>query len=296
MKSNVQQLVLLGIVSCFLASCGGGGVPVVKESVVPELRSTSNAATITMPTPIILTLDPAKIADAGDTVRYVEFYRKNTALPPDAAVEYISTDNSAPYALTVLEYGEKNTTYQYYAKITGTTQNYTSTILTYEINVNFTYNTLEEQLLVELNKARTTPQTCTKKDGNGTVIESRSFPAAAPVTLNPRLTGAARKHSQDMADKNYFEHTSQNGTMFMERIQAERYNYQTVGENIARTSGNQNNVTLTTLMDSWLASFGHCTILMNGNFKNVGIGIAYDATVNKTYWTTDFGVLKSASL
>ena len=39
-----------------------------------------------------------------------------------------------------------------------------------------------------------------------------------PLTYDAQLTTAARLHSQDMAEQNYFDHDSLDGTKFYERI------------------------------------------------------------------------------
>ena len=48
-----------------------------------------------------------------------------------------------------------------------------------------------------------------------------------------RLHVAADLHSQDMAENDYFDHDSQDGTEFWERVHAQNYDYDHTGENIA---------------------------------------------------------------
>ena len=55
------------------------------------------------------------------------------------------------------------------------------------------------------------------------VNAARSSAGCGPVRLDPRLTAAATKHSQDMAQLNYFSHVSRNGDTFVVRIKAADY-------------------------------------------------------------------------
>ena len=112
------------------------------------------------------------------------------------------------------------------------------------------------------------------------------FGAAAPVAWNDRLTLAAEGHSQDMAAKDYFSHTSADGRTLADRINASGYVWSSVGENIAAGYAGVNAV-----MDGWIASPGHCANLMNAGFAEVGVvcvpGSAGDTY--SSYWTMDLG-------
>lgn len=112
------------------------------------------------------------------------------------------------------------------------------------------------------------------------------FGAAAPLTWNDKLTVAAEGHSQDMAAKNYFSHTSADGRTLADRVNATGYAWSSLGENIAAGYPGINAV-----MDGWIASPGHCANLMNAGFAEVGVvcvpGTAGDTY--STYWTMDLG-------
>ena len=112
------------------------------------------------------------------------------------------------------------------------------------------------------------------------------FGAAAPVAWNDKLTLAAEGHSQDMAAKNYFSHTSADGRTLADRVNATGYAWASLGENIAAGYPGVNAV-----MDGWIASPGHCANLMNAGFAEVGVvcvpGVAGDTY--STYWTMDLG-------
>jgi len=132
-------------------------------------------------------------------------------------------------------------------------------------------------VLARINQVRASGANC----GNDGV-----FAAAAPLTWNDKLTAAAEGHSQDMAAKNYFSHTSADGRTLAERVTATGYAWSTLGENIAAGYPGVNAV-----MDAWIASPGHCANLMNAGFAEVGVvcvpGVAGDTF--STYWTMDLG-------
>ena len=110
------------------------------------------------------------------------------------------------------------------------------------------------------------------------------------LCIHPALQKAAEKHSQDMIDKDYFSHTSQNGTTFAQRIKREGYIYRTAGENIAwgtGTLGGPDNI-----FKNWMNSTGHRANILKSGYREVGIGAVngtYKSYSNATMWTADFG-------
>lgn len=131
------------------------------------------------------------------------------------------------------------------------------------------------RVLALTNAARAQGQTC------GTT----AFPAVGALTYNAQLEQAAQGHAADMAAKNYFSHTSQDGRDFSQRITATGYKWYTIGENIAAGQ-----TTPEAVVAGWLASEGHCRNIMNGSFKELGVGYAANASSSyRTYWVQDFG-------
>ncbi len=109
------------------------------------------------------------------------------------------------------------------------------------------------------------------------------YQAAAPLAWNGKLFDAAAGHSLDMANNNYFSHTSQDGRSFSQRISDAGYAWSAVGENIA--AGQR---TVEDVMNGWLQSPGHCANIMNGSFTEVGVScVSNDASSYKQYWTMD---------
>ncbi|WP_107102016.1 sigma-70 family RNA polymerase sigma factor [Streptomyces silaceus] len=114
------------------------------------------------------------------------------------------------------------------------------------------------------------------------VNAERSKAGCGPVTSNSKLATAATKHSDDMAARNYFDHTSPDGTDPGDRITAAGYRWSTYGENIAR--GQQ---TPAAVMDSWMNSSGHRANILNCDFKELGVGIHNGS--GGPWWTQAFG-------
>lgn len=114
------------------------------------------------------------------------------------------------------------------------------------------------------------------------VNSERAKEGCAPVSGNGQLDTAAQRHSEDMAARDYFSHTSPDGTDPGDRITAAGYRWSTYGENIAR--GQQ---TPAQVMDGWMNSPGHRANILNCDFKEIGIGI-HDAS-GGPWWTQAFG-------
>ena len=111
------------------------------------------------------------------------------------------------------------------------------------------------------------------------------YPAVAPLAWNAQLAQAAAGHSRDMADNNYFSHTSLDGRTAAQRVTAAGYAYSYLGENIAAGYGG-----IDAVMSGWLASAGHCANIMNSHYQELGAACASNASSTYgDYWTQDFG-------
>jgi hypothetical protein len=108
-----------------------------------------------------------------------------------------------------------------------------------------------------------------------------------PLSYNQELTVAARRHSQDMGDRNYFDHTTPapDYMKFYERIVDAGYNYQTCGENIAAGYA-----TPEAVVDGWMNSDGHRANILDPDYCDIGVGYAaVNGSQYYHYWTQDFG-------
>ena len=112
-----------------------------------------------------------------------------------------------------------------------------------------------------------------------------SFAATTPLTYNAALEQAALAHADDMAAKNYFSHTSQDGRTLRERIDATGYSWSTIGENIAAGQA-----TAEIVVQGWIDSPGHCRNIMNPAFRELGVGYTpASGGTYRTYWVQNFG-------
>jgi uncharacterized protein YkwD len=111
------------------------------------------------------------------------------------------------------------------------------------------------------------------------VNDERSGAGCQPLKVDPKLAQAAQDHSTDMAERNYFDHTTPEGLTFADRIV--NAGYPTPGaENIAVGQQNAEQV-----MDGWMNSDGHRANILNCDLHTIGVGLAEEGM----YWTQDFG-------
>ena len=102
---------------------------------------------------------------------------------------------------------------------------------------------------------------------------------------NDILFSAAARHSQDMATRNYFSHTTPEGITFSQRLATEGYIGWAAGENIAAGQGSVSGV-----MAAWLGSEGHCRNIMQPLLTEVGVACVSQAGSGYgIYWTMDLG-------
>lgn len=114
------------------------------------------------------------------------------------------------------------------------------------------------------------------------VNRERAAAGCGGLTEDAQLTNAAQRHSDDMAARDFFEHTNPDGADPGQRVTDAGYRWSTYGENIAR--GQQ---TPESVMESWMNSPGHRANILNCSFKNIGIGIHKGS--GGPWWTQDFG-------
>ncbi len=113
------------------------------------------------------------------------------------------------------------------------------------------------------------------------VNEERAKNGLKPLELSSEISKVARIKSQDMADKNYFNHTSPTyGTPF-DMMKKFGISYSAAGENIAKGQ-----TTAQSVMNSWMNSPGHRANILSANFGKIGVG--YVIKNGTTYWTQMF--------
>lgn len=119
----------------------------------------------------------------------------------------------------------------------------------------------------------------------GAVCGSTTYAATTALTWNTQLLQAARGHSTDMAQNNYFSHTSLDGRTLAQRVLATGYSYMALGENIAAGQ-----TSVESVMTAWINSPGHCQNLMSPAFRDIGVAcVRNDAAAYRLYWTMNLG-------
>ena len=131
------------------------------------------------------------------------------------------------------------------------------------------------------------------------INRERAAHGESPLVLNQDLQDAAQAHSESMAAGEYFEHTSPSGDTVLDRLRQAGYisgemAYE-VGENIAY--GSLQDATPTAIVAAWMASPGHRENILNGDFRDTGMGIAPELPSvlgngqRGAMYTQDFGVV-----
>ncbi len=142
-----------------------------------------------------------------------------------------------------------------------------------------------------INDARSVQQDCGTKG---------VFPPAAPLGWSDTLYDAAYEHSTDMAESNTFSHDGSGtnsdwtgvelgkASSVSERLENNGYtNWKKISENIAAGTTMD---TAQEAVDAWLASDGHCAILMDPGYTDVGMAMVKESGSDYTYyWSQDFG-------
>ncbi|MBJ7354949.1 MAG: CAP domain-containing protein [Thermoleophilaceae bacterium] len=107
----------------------------------------------------------------------------------------------------------------------------------------------------------------------------------APLAEETHLDAAAQGHSEDMAEKNYFDHTDLSGGKPWDRAKAAGYASGWIGENIAAGYGTPFQV-----MTGWMKSSGHCANILNSPYVDIGIGVTRNSSSKYgIYWTMVLG-------
>jgi uncharacterized protein YkwD len=136
----------------------------------------------------------------------------------------------------------------------------------------------EQKLLEVLNFARERGEPC----------ESNTGEAAPPLAMRAELRCAARLHSLDMVERDFFDHTNPDGTGPEERIRETGYSFRVASESIcceiSESSGMDpyDMAPYDALAELFDAGGNDCKNLVDPWFDAVGIGYFGG------YWTLDF--------
>jgi uncharacterized protein YkwD len=104
------------------------------------------------------------------------------------------------------------------------------------------------------------------------INEQRAAAGCAPLVQNQQLIVAAQRHAEDMAVRNYLNHTNPEGVTFGQRIINAGYHWGYAGENIGVGSADPQ-----VLINLWMQSQSHRATILDCRMTEVGIGYAYQA-------------------
>jgi uncharacterized protein YkwD len=103
-----------------------------------------------------------------------------------------------------------------------------------------------------------------------------------PLVASGALTRAAQAYAGVLADGSCFGHGC--GSTLVQRINQAGYaNWMAAGENIALGQ-----VTPEAVMGAWMSSAGHRGSILNGNYKELGVGLVIRPNL-QIVWVLDFG-------
>lgn len=268
-RTNCQNhLTHIGIVACItlLSSCGSGSATDTMSSGEPDIGQAMEPAIATPMQPVTTT------AESPQTPTTFE----PTAAPAPMPVD---SSDSTPPPVPVESVPEPTPISPEPIPEPAPDESAIEPIAEIAVPVNVSCTAsrddIQSSTLSLINEARSVARSC----------GDTFFEAAGPVTWNNKLAAAAQVHSDDMALHNFFSHTGSDGSDISQRIDAQQYNWRTIGENIA--AGQQ---TTESVIDAWLDSPGHCQNIMNAKFAEVGVTCVENNNSDYSqYWTNVFG-------
>ena len=100
------------------------------------------------------------------------------------------------------------------------------------------------------------------------INETRQEKNLSPLTLNNKLATAAELKTEDMINKDYFEHTSPAGITPWYWFKIAGYNFQYAGENLAMDFFETDAV-----FQAWMNSSSHRANILSPNYQEIGIAV-----------------------
>ncbi|MFW6043921.1 MAG: CAP domain-containing protein [Marinilabiliaceae bacterium] len=128
----------------------------------------------------------------------------------------------------------------------------------------------KDEMLQRVNEARSESRRC----------GGEKHEATHPLVWNEKLARAAQAHANDMAEHEFFDHTGSDSSTIVMRVERQDYVWGAVGENVAMGPR-----TVAEVVEGWLKSPGHCSNIMNSDFREIGAAISEKGY----YWVQVFG-------
>jgi uncharacterized protein YkwD len=110
----------------------------------------------------------------------------------------------------------------------------------------------------------------------------RTSRGLAPLALDALLAQVAEAHSQDMINRDFFDHINPDGLDPGDRLDNAGYAASTWGETLGAGY-----TTPEIMLNGWLNSSGHRAILLSPNFTEIGLGYVTGGDYGH-YWTAVF--------
>ncbi|GLB60650.1 CAP domain-containing protein [Cytobacillus sp. NCCP-133] len=102
------------------------------------------------------------------------------------------------------------------------------------------------------------------------------------LTWDDHVRETARKHSLDMAENNYFDHTNLEGLSPFDRMKADEVSFMAAGENLA--SGQFSSIFA---HEGLMNSMGHRENILRSEYEYLGVGVAFNKQ-SQPYYTENF--------
>lgn len=109
------------------------------------------------------------------------------------------------------------------------------------------------------------------------INDAREERELEPLSRDETLSQVARNHSQDMADRGYFDHTTPEGIEPETRVDRAGVACTDVSENIVRLSRSNHEEPLAEdVVTAWLDSAGHLINIVGNDWSRTGVGVVAD--------------------
>lgn len=119
------------------------------------------------------------------------------------------------------------------------------------------------------------------------VNEERSRAGMSTLSYSGLMEKYARIKSQDMGDRNYFDHKNPEGELITAQMARDGITYRSWGENIAYIGGTSDiNELANMFMTNWMNSQGHRENILSPNFTSIGVGVYKSG--NRYYASQEF--------
>ncbi len=119
------------------------------------------------------------------------------------------------------------------------------------------------------------------------VNEERAKAGVSTLNYSSLMEKYARIKSQDMGDRNYFDHQNPEGELITSQMDRDGITYRAWGENIAYIGGVTDlNQLAEQFMTNWMNSSGHRANILSENFTSIGVGVYKSG--NRYYATQEF--------